>query len=115
LHKNNNFSFDVIRRIIQKVSNMEEEAEHILNKICKFNCVKHEFVIFEYLMRLNNNYYKPKEQFGRFNEDVSNTEFMNYILVEQGNILAMSNRLLNEFGLTTKEAEAYQIRDIVNE
>jgi hypothetical protein len=51
------------------------------------------------MKRLNDNSHKSKEPnaFGRSKDDIPNTEYMNYILVEKGKILDMSNRLLNEF------------------
>ena len=78
---------------------MESEAEDILSRIGKFNYVRHEMIVNEMVKRLNNNSYKPKEfnEYERANEELTNSEYMNYILIEQGNILGMSNRLLNDF------------------
>ena len=88
-----------MRKILDKVTTMESEAEDILSRIGKFNYVRHEMIVNEMVKRLNNNSYKPKEfnEYERANEEITNSEYMNYILIEQGNILGMSNRLLNDF------------------
>jgi hypothetical protein len=85
---------------------MEDEAEELLKKISRYNNVRHELIIYEYLKKLINNIYKSKElsEYEMNKEDISSSENLNYILIERGNILAMSNRLLNEFELSKKEA-----------
>lgn len=75
-------------------------------------------MILDYLRKLVNNSHPTREapqQISGEREDILAGEHRNYILIEQGNILAMSNRLLNEFQLSRKEAEGYRITDILNE
>jgi hypothetical protein len=79
--------------------------------------IKHELVIFEFLRKLVNNSHRTGEwrESETEKEESLGSDNCNYILIEQGNILAMSNRLLNEFELSRKEAEGYRLTDIVNE
>jgi hypothetical protein len=95
---------------------MEEEAETILRNASRFGSTRHELLIFEYLRKLVNNSHRSGEwhETEEGKEEATGGEHRNYILIEQGNILSMSNRLLNEFELTRKEAEGYRLSDIVN-
>lgn len=40
-------------------------------------------IVYEMVKRLNNNSYKPKEfnEYERANEEIANSEYMNYILI----------------------------------
>ena len=47
--------------ILLRVAKMEEHCERIIESISKFNCARHEIMIFEYLKKLVNNSHRSRE------------------------------------------------------
>lgn len=45
LHSSNSLTEKIMRKILDKVNTMESDADDILNRIGKFNYVRHETIV----------------------------------------------------------------------
>ena len=62
LHGKKHLSDQNIYEILERVIDIEGEAEEVIKKIGRYSSLKHELVIFDFLKKMVNNGYKSKEQ-----------------------------------------------------